>query len=209
MKLATLLTLSVLALSTAAFAEDSTTAPATRAAREGRGRGRIAAAAKDMTPAQRLDARENIQQRRIQAGTAQGQLTPDEIAKLQTLETNIHTMETGFKSDGKLSKEETQKLREALNAASLQIWAQRHDSEGNQKPALRLGKTVVATDDLTKTLESPDLAKPQARQFLKDFRQLVNIKRRLAAGTDTPDERAKLQTRYTTLLNKYFTVKNP
>jgi hypothetical protein len=207
MKLATILTLSVLTISTAAFAEATATEPATRLGRAGTQRQRAAAA--QMTPEQRLDARENNQQRRIAAGAAQHQLTADEIAKLKTLETNIQTMETNFKSDGTLSKEETKALRDSLNAASLQIWAERHDTEGNQKPAAVLGKNIFAQEQLTAKLESPDLTKAQAHEFLQDFRKLITLKHRLATETLPAEQRAKLQTEYTGLLNKYFVIKAP
>jgi hypothetical protein len=154
-----------------------------------------------------IDRREANQQRRIEAGIAKGQLTPAETTRLQQLETRITTMESTFKTDGKLTKDDAKQLREALNEASLQIWAERHDTEGNQKPASRLGKDIFAKDDLTAKIESGDFTKAQAREFLRDFHQLTTLKRRLATEALTPDQRAALQKDYDDLLNKYFIIK--
>jgi hypothetical protein len=189
-------------------------APAlTGAARAGRagaaaaGAGKARAGRANVPPEQRIDHRQANQQKRISAGIAKGQLTPDEVTKLQGMETNIDTLESSFKSDGKLSKDEVKQLRSALNDASLQIWAERHDTEGNQKSVSRLGKDVFAQDGLTARLESPDLTKAEARAFLQDFRKMVNLKRRLASDTLSPEQRAKLQGEYDDLLNRYFVVK--
>ena len=197
---------------TVILAAISTTSLAQVAPAAGRAGGRGAAGAVRGTAAReavldRIDQREANQARRIQAGIKQGQLTADEITKLQSLETNIATLETSLKSDAKLTKPELQQIRQALNAASLQIWAERHDTEGNQKPARVLGKDVFAQDQLTAKLESPDLTKAQAREFLQDFRKLINLKHRLATETLTPEQRTKLQSEYDTLLNQYFLLK--
>ena len=174
------------------------------AAREAR---REAAAGRAAAHEAAIDRREANQERRIEAGVAKGQLTSAETTKLQQFETRITTMESTFKTDGKLTKDEAKQLREALNEASLQIWAERHDTEGNQKPASRLGKDIVAKDDLTAKIESGDFTKAQAREFLQDFRKLAADKRRLATETLTADQRSGLQKEYNELLNKYFLVK--
>ncbi len=155
----------------------------------------------------RIDQREANQQRRIAAGIKQGQLTPDEVAQLRTLETNIQSLESTLKSAPKLTLPAVQQLRQALHQASLHIWAQRHDTQGKQMPAFRLGKTVFAQDQLTAAIESGTFSKEQARAFLHDFRQLVSLKHRLATESLPADQRAQLQSDYDTLLNKYFTLK--
>jgi len=225
MKAAALLTFCVLSLSLAM--PSSYAAGAGRAAPAARGaaargtaagvRGAIAAGrnatargtkpSANLTPDQRIDKREANQEHRINAGVSKGQLTSDEVERLQTMETNIDTMESNFKSDGKLSPDEVKQLRKSLNDASLQIWSERHDTEGNQKPVIRLGKDVFAQDQLTAKLESPDLTKAQAKVFLEDFRKMINVKRRLASDTLSADERAKLQAQYNDLLNQYFVIK--
>lgn len=171
------------------------------------GMGISLAHAQPPAPQAGVDRREERQQHRIEEGIKHGQLTPDEVSTLEKQEADIKALEDTFKADGKLTKEEAARLRRALNAASLQIWAQRHDTEGNQKSVSRLGKDIVAQDQLTSKIESGDLTRAQARQFLEDFRRMVHIKHALSTENLTADERAKLQAEYNTLLNQYFQMK--
>ncbi len=154
-----------------------------------------------------IDRHEDRQEKRINEGIAKGQLTPDEVAALSQQETTIQTLETSFKSVGKLTKPEAKQLKEALRTASLQIWAQRHDTEGNQKPVSRLGKDIIAKDSLTTQIESGDFTHAQARQFLHDFHQMISIKRQLSTENLTADQRTALTAQYNTLLNTYFQTK--
>ena len=156
----------------------------------------------------KVDKREENQERRIEQGVKKGQLTDSEVDKLKALESAIDSMEGQFKSDGKLSKDEVQQLRKALNDASLQIWAERHDTEGNQKPVSRLGKDIFAKDDLTSLIESGKMTESVAKAFLADLHQMVKLKRELATENLSSDERAKLQAEYNDLLNKYFLIRN-
>jgi len=192
---------------TAAFAQDVPTAAGARAGRAGRGtNGAQAGAAAE----ERAAKREANQEKRIEMGIKHGQLTPEESTKLQGMEANIKDMETKFNSDGKLNKDEAKQLGKAINEASVQIWAERHDTEGNQKVVSRLGKDVFAQDSLTSKIESGEVTKPEARKFLGDFRKMVNIKHRLANDASlTAEQRTKLQEEYNTLLNQYFTIKTP
>jgi hypothetical protein len=154
-----------------------------------------------------VDKRQANQDRRIEQGVKKGQITGEELTKLTNLENDINTLETSLKSDGKLTRDEAALLRKGLNAASLQIWAERHDTDGNQKPAARLGKEIFATDALTAKIESGDLTKAEAKSFLGDFKKLVNLKRRLGTEELPAEQRAKLQAQYNELLNKYFIQK--
>src|ERR1700722_2781301 len=99
-----------------------------------------------------VDRREARQRHRIDEGIKHGQLTPDEVSKLDAQEKSIKEMKKGFLAEGPLTKDEGKQLEKALNDASLQIWAQRHDTEGNQKSESRLGKDVFANDDITKQI---------------------------------------------------------
>lgn len=151
-----------------------------------------------------VDKRESNQQHRIEQGIKQGQLTSDEVTRLQKQEDTIEGMEKNFESDGKLTREEAKQLREALNDASLQIWAERHDTEGNQKAVSRLGRDVFAKNDLTALIESGEMTRAEARQFCEDFRRMAEMKRKLNSGSLNSEQRAKLQAQYNELLNKYF-----
>ncbi len=163
--------------------------------------------AKQQKVEQRVDKREANQQKRIEQGVKKGQLTTEETTKLQGLETDITSMEEKFKTDGKVTRDEAQQLKKALNDASLQIWAERHDTDGKQMAAVRLGKDIFARDELTAKIESGAMTHAQAREFLAGFKKLVNMKRRLATDSLTEEQRAKLQVEYNTLLNKFFVMK--
>jgi hypothetical protein len=163
----------------------------------------------NLSPQERADKREAHQEERIEHGIKHGQLTPDEVTKLKGMEDNIQSMEDQFKADGKLNKEEGHKLGKALHEASLQIWAERHDTEGKQRPVVRLGKDTFAIDDLTTKIEAGNLSKADAHKFLTDFHHMVTMKRRLSSDTLTNEQRTKLQAEYNDLLTKYFSLKTP
>jgi hypothetical protein len=154
------------------------------------------------------EKREARQQHRIEQGVKHGELTKDEIGKLQKQEDGIKSLRKQFESDGKLSKDEGKKLNQALDDASAQIWAQRHDTEGNQKNVVRLGKDVFAKDEITRRIESGEMSHAEARAFLDDFHHMVNLKRRLATDDLSDQQRGDLQGQYNDLLNKYFFMKD-
>jgi hypothetical protein len=154
-----------------------------------------------------VDRREARQKHRIEQGIQHGQLTPDEIAALDAQEKGIREMKKGFLSEGPLTKDEGKQLEKALNDASLQIWAQRHDTEGNQKSESRLGKDVFANDDITKQIESGNMTHAQARDFLDDVNRMVHLKHRLSTDDLTDAQRTAMQNRYNDLLNQYFITK--
>ena len=156
---------------------------------------------------QRIDAREANQAKRIEHGIKHGYLTPEELTKLQAQQDAIAKMEENAFADNKLTREEWAELRNALNEASRCIWAEKHDSEGNQMPVYRLGKNVFAKDDLTAKLQDENLDKETARALIKDFKRLLELKRRLSTDELTDEERAKLQAEYNDLLNLYFEVR--
>lgn len=154
-----------------------------------------------------VDRRQEHQEHRIDQGVKKGYLTPSETQKLQTMEKHIEDAEASFKSDGKLSKPEMKQLRDMLDQASVQIWAEKHDTEGNQMATLRYGKNVFAKNDFTARLENENLTGEQARQWMKEFRQASAMKRRLANEALTSAERELLQAQYNTFLNLYFEVR--
>jgi hypothetical protein len=154
-----------------------------------------------------VDQREDRQQKRIEHGIAKGYLTPSEVSKLQKMEQEIADTEASFKSDGKLTRKEHKQLREMLNDASVQIWAEKHDTEGNQMPTYRFGKNVFASNELTDRIESGSLTGAEARALLKEFREAAAAKRRLSNDDLGADQRSKLQNAYNEFLNKYFLVR--
>ena len=155
-----------------------------------------------------VDKREARQQHRIDEGIKKGYLTPDETKKLEDQEKSIGDMEAKFKGDGKLSRDESRQLQAALDSASHCIWAEKHDTDGNQMPVFRLGKNVFAKDDLTSKLADPNLSRADARVLLGEIRRTAHLKRELANGDLSDAERTKLQAEYNELVNKYFELRD-
>ena len=157
----------------------------------------------------RVDRREENQAKRIEQGIKKGYLTTDEIAKLDEQQKKIAALESQFKSDGKLTRDEMKQMRTALDTASHCIWAEKHDTEGNQMPVYRLGKNIFAKDGLTAQLQIENLPVDQAKALMKDFRRTVELKRKLAKEDLSDADRAKFQAEYNDLLNKYFEIREP
>lgn len=155
-----------------------------------------------------VDQREARQQQRIDEGIKKGYLTPDEVKGLEDQEKAITDMEAKFLGDGKLSRDEAKQLQGALNTASHCIWAEKHNTVGNQMPVFRLGKNVFAKDSLTSKLANPNLSRADARALLGEIRRTAHLKRELATGDLSDAERAKLQAEYNDLVNKYFELRD-
>ncbi len=114
-------------------------------------------------------------------------------------------MQQQFKSDGKVTRPEAQQLRSALNDASLDIWTEKHDTDGKQMPVYRLGKDVRLNADIAAKLADDNLSKADARKFLGDFHSLVEMKKKLN-GSLSDGERATLQAQYNQMLGLYFST---
>lgn len=158
---------------------------------------------------ERTDQRQENQTKRIDHGIKKGYLTDDEVKQLTKQQQDLAAIESSYKSDGVVTRDEAKTLRQSLDTASRCIWAQKHDTEGNQMPTYRLGKNVFAKDSITAALQDPNLSKSQAKAFASDFRKLTNLKQQLATGDLTDEQRSKAQAQYNELLNTYFVVKNP
>lgn len=156
---------------------------------------------------QRIDARQANQAKRIEHGIKHGYLTPEEVVKLETQQKSIANMEKNAFADNKLTREEWAELRQALNEASRCIWAEKHDSEGKQMPPYVLGKNVFAKDDLTAKLQDENLDKETAKVLIKDFKRLMELKRKLSNDELSDAERTALQNEYNDLLNLYFEIR--
>ncbi len=153
-----------------------------------------------------VDARQANQARRIEHGIKNGSLTPDEVSKLEAQQKSIADMEAKFEGDGKLSRSECKQLNQELNTASRCIFAEKHDTEGNQMSVYRLGKNVKLNSDVAQKLEDPNLSKADARAFTHDFHHLMELKHALGTKELSDARRAEMQKQYNDLLNKYFTL---
>lgn len=154
-----------------------------------------------------VDKRQDNQARRIQHGINKGYLTTEETTKLKKQQDALAGLESSFKADGKITGAEAKTLRSELNEASRCIWAEKHDTDGNQMAAYRLGKNVFAKGDFTAKLADPDLSRAEAKALCKDFHRLVELRGLLSGGDLSDGDREKLQSEYDDLLNEYFEVK--
>jgi hypothetical protein len=154
-----------------------------------------------------VDKRENNQSKRIQHGIKKGYLTPEETKSLQNQQDKIATMESSYKSDGKLTKDECGQLRDALNVASVNIWSEKHDTDGKQMATYRLGKNVYAKDSYTSLLSNQNMSGADAKALTADFRKMLTLKKSLANDNLSAETQAQKQSEYDELLNKYFEMR--
>ncbi len=154
----------------------------------------------------RVDNRQARQEKRIEHGISKGYLTDSEVARLQGQQSSIASLEESLKADGKLTRAEGKELRSALGEASRCIWAEKHDTDGNQMSVYRLGKNVKAKTELTDMMNREDLTRQEARAVVKDFHRTVTLKKKLATEDLNEAQRDKFQAEYDALLNKYFEI---
>lgn len=84
-----------------------------------------------------VNDRQDRQLERILARFYEGRLTPAEFRKLMDEQADIRKMERSFMADGFLNRYEFNRLDEALNAASRNIFREAHDANG--KPGYGYG----------------------------------------------------------------------
>lgn len=73
--------------------------------------------------------RQANQHGRIEQGIRSGQLTKDEAKQLAAGQRAIRQEEREYKADGTLTKDERKDLHQDLNAASKEIYSEKHDAE--------------------------------------------------------------------------------
>jgi len=83
----------------------------------------------NLAPISYLDRRLDNEQRRIDAGVADGSLTEREARRLQNSESRIRAEAERFKADGTFTSRERQKVAHDENRLSRQIYRQRHDAQ--------------------------------------------------------------------------------
>ncbi len=178
-------------------------------AQKARGEARVKKAKADSARTGQTNAvtenRQTHQEKRIDQGIKKGYLTPDEIGKLKTQQKNIESLQQQFNGDGKITRAESKQLRDSLNNASLDIWTEKHNTDGRQMPVYRLGKDVRLNPDVAARLAADNLSKADARAFLGDFHSLVQTKQKLN-GSLPDSERAQLQAQYNEKLGVYFST---
>jgi uncharacterized membrane protein YebE (DUF533 family) len=78
---------------------------------------------------QQVDARQDKQMMRIEAGLRQGTLTRREYRGLMQEQHEIRAMERHFRADGVIDAREFKRLDHALDVASRNIQAEKHDRQ--------------------------------------------------------------------------------
>ena len=77
----------------------------------------------------RVNQRQHNQHERIGQGVKSGELTKGEAKDLRGDQKEIRQEEQQFKSDGKMTKDERQELHQDQNAASKEIYQEKHDEQ--------------------------------------------------------------------------------
>jgi uncharacterized membrane protein YebE (DUF533 family) len=76
-----------------------------------------------------INQREQSEQARIRQGVRSGELTPQEVRKLEKEQARIRTTEAKAKADGTVTPKERAKIEKELNHASRDIYRQKHDNQ--------------------------------------------------------------------------------
>jgi hypothetical protein len=87
------------------------------------------AAAQHPTADPRVNRRQHVQRDRIRQGVRSGELNREEAATLRHEQRQIRREERAYKSDGVLTRAERKDLHQDLNAASQNIYEEKHDAE--------------------------------------------------------------------------------
>jgi hypothetical protein len=88
-----------------------------------------AAQAADAPSTPTVDAREANQEKRISKGVNNGSLTARETLRLEREQKRINVAEAKAKADGTVTKNERKHLHKMQNAASKDIYRQKHDGQ--------------------------------------------------------------------------------
>jgi uncharacterized membrane protein YebE (DUF533 family) len=81
---------------------------------------------------QQINARQDRQKQRIQAGMHKGKLTRAEFRELMQEQHRIRAMEQRFRADGLIDAREFKRLDRALDIADYNIRAEKHDRQARQ-----------------------------------------------------------------------------
>ena len=83
----------------------------------------------DTTSTERIDKRQENQEKRIEKGAQTGQLTGKEQKRLQKGQEHVQKMEDKAMADGKMTKSERKRIEHTQNQQSKKIYRERHDKQ--------------------------------------------------------------------------------
>ncbi len=98
------------------------------------------------------NARQHRQEHRIRKGVESGELTKKEAARLKAEQKAVNKMEEEALEDGHLSKKEKKHLQRAQNAASRDIYRQKHDEQ--QRPEAKPSGGEETSSDSSKSTDT-------------------------------------------------------
>ena len=153
-----------------------------------------------------VNKRQTHQKHRTQQGVRSGQLTKDETKELAGTRREIRQEEREYRSDGVVTKEERKDLHQDLNAASKDIYQEKHDSDtqpgvtpaepgtpGTRDPGVN-ARQANQKERIAEGFKSGELTKKEAARLAHKEARLARIEKRLKEdGSLTAEERAKLQ----------------
>jgi hypothetical protein len=96
------------------------------------GHGRKQASLQSKAYSEQINARQDRQMERIQAGLRSGQITRAEFRELMHDQHTIRSMERHFHADGGIDAREFRHLEHALDRSSRNIRMERHDRQARQ-----------------------------------------------------------------------------
>lgn len=163
-----------------------------------------------------VNARQHHQKDRIGQGVKSGQLTKEETKELAGTQQEIRQEEKAYKSDGTLTAEERKDLHQDLNAASKEIYSEKHDADTRAgtaastagAPSSTGGSSVAAgtrdpgvnarqenqQDRIAQGVKSGELTKKETQVLAHKEARVAALEKKLKEdGTLTASERAKLQ----------------
>jgi hypothetical protein len=141
-----------------------------------------------------VNTRQRIQHHRIAQGIRSGSLTPVETRQLIQAESDIRKLERALKSDGVLTRGERAQLHAALNEASREIFALKHNDveRPGVSPALR------------RLVDGGRFSRADAQELLAQLRRLLQIRRMLGGPAMPAEQRAALEDEFAALAAQIF-----
>jgi len=156
-----------------------------------------------------VNDRQDRQQNRTKQGVRSGQLTRDETKELAETQKEIRQEEKEYKSDGVVTKEERKDLHQDLNAASKDIYQEKHDSETQPGVTPATPGTLPGTSTrdpgvntrqgnqqgrIAQGVKSGELTKKEAFTLEQKEAHLRKMEKRLKEdGSLSAENRARLQ----------------
>jgi hypothetical protein len=149
------------------------------------------------TNSPRIDQREQNQQQRIGEGVENGSLTAGEATRLERKEAAINKEEQRMKADGNLTPQERARLTHQQNIMSRRIYNQKHDAQRqDMHPRTEIGQRKENQQRrIGEGIENGSLTPREASRLERKEAALNRETRQMRAengGTLTPAEKAKV-----------------